>query len=87
MEATGLSGEITEEEASSSCTAPEGTPRIKEEHCQALCTPLTHQHVSKQNGRFKALCFLQVCYEATDNSDVLKEITQMQPLNVTNMGT
>lgn len=75
MEAMGLSGEITEEEISLSCAAPEGTPRIKEEPCQALCTPLTHQHVSKQNGHFKALCFVQACYEATDNSDVLKEIT------------
>lgn len=83
VEATGLSGEITEEEVSLSCAASEEAPRIKEEPCQALCKPLTHQHVSKENGHFQALCFVQVCYEATDNSNVLEEITQIQPLSVT----
>lgn len=67
MEATGLSEEITEEEVSPSCAAPEEAPGIKEEPCQALCTLLTHQHMSKQNGHFKALCFVEVCYEAIDN--------------------
>lgn len=67
MEAMGLSEEIMEEEVSLSCAAPEEALGSKRNSKRSLAHFLTHQHMSKQNGHFKALCSVEVCYEAIDN--------------------